>query len=86
MTFEKLLGATALAAALFAAPTVASAMQDAGASGDAPATIDSNGDGKPDAWDTNGDGRADAWDTDGDGKPDATDADGDGQPDKPKSE
>ena len=43
--------------------------------------IDTNGDGKPDAWDTNGDGKADAWDTNGDGNPDAVDADGDGKPD-----
>jgi hypothetical protein len=45
-------------------------------------TIDSNGDGKPDAWDRNGDGRADVWDRDGDGKPDAADDDGDGKPDQ----
>lgn len=38
-----------------------------------PATIDSNGDGKMDAWDRNGDGKADAWDTDGDGQPDKAD-------------
>lgn len=47
-------------------------------------TIDSNGDGKADAWDRNGDGKADAWDRDGDGKPDAHDDNGDGQPDTPK--
>ncbi len=46
-----------------------------------PATIDSNGDGKPDAWDRNGDGKPDAWDKNGDGKPDAVDNDGDGAPD-----
>ena len=44
-------------------------------------TIDTNGDGKPDAWDRNGDGKADVWDLDGDGKPDAIDEDGDGKPD-----
>jgi hypothetical protein len=44
-------------------------------------TIDSNSDGKPDAWDRNGDGKADVWDLDGDGKPDAIDDDGDGKPD-----
>jgi hypothetical protein len=44
-------------------------------------TIDTNGDGKPDAWDRDGDGRADAWDRDGDGKPDTIDEDGDGKPD-----
>jgi hypothetical protein len=44
-------------------------------------TIDTNGDGKPDAWDRDGDGKADVWDRDGDGKPDAVDDDGDGKPD-----
>jgi len=44
-------------------------------------TIDTNGDGKADAWDRNGDGKADAWDRNGDGKPDAHDDDGDGKPD-----
>ena len=47
---------------------------------DAP-TIDTNGDGKPDAWDRNGDGKPDAWDTNGDGKPDVFDNDQDGKPD-----
>jgi len=45
-----------------------------------PDAWDKSGDGKADAWDTNGDGKADAWDTDGNGKPDAYDTDGDGQP------
>jgi hypothetical protein len=81
MTFDKLLAATAMAAALIAAPSASFADNHAGGSGDNPPTIDSNGDGKPDAWDTNGDGRADAWDTDGDGKPDKVDGDGDGRPD-----
>ena len=80
MTIEKIIGASLLATAMLAAPTIASAMQDNG-DGASPATIDSNGDGKPDAWDTNGDGKADAWDTDGDGKPDQVDRDGDGKPD-----
>jgi hypothetical protein len=44
-------------------------------------TIDSNGDGKPDAWDRNGDRKPDAWDIDGDGSPDLVDDDGDGKPD-----
>jgi hypothetical protein len=48
-------------------------------------TIDTNGDGKPDAWDRNADGKADAWDLDGDGAPDAVDDDGDGKPDVSKS-
>jgi hypothetical protein len=48
-------------------------------------TIDTNSDGKPDAWDRNGDGKADVWDTDGDGKPDAADDDGDGKPDQAKT-
>lgn len=42
---------------------------------------DRNGDGKADAWDLNADGAPDAWDEDGDGKPEVTDADGDGRPD-----
>ena len=44
-------------------------------------TIDTNGDGTPDAWDRSGDGAPDAWDTDADGKPDLLDDDGDGKPD-----
>lgn len=48
--------------------------------GSAP-TIESNRDGKPDAWDRDGNGTPDAWDTNADGKPDAYDADGDGKPD-----
>lgn len=44
--------------------------------------LDTDGDGKADAWDTNGDGKADAWDTNSDGKPDAWDTNGDGAPDK----
>jgi hypothetical protein len=35
-----------------------------------PPTIDSNEDGKADAWDVNGDGKPDKFDDDGDGKPD----------------
>lgn len=51
-------------------------------SGATPApTIDTNGDGKPDAWDRDGNGTADAWDTNADGKPDVYDNDGDGKPD-----
>jgi len=46
-----------------------------------PPTIDSDGDGKADAWDRDGNGKADAWDTNGDGKPDQFDDDGDGKPD-----
>ncbi len=46
-----------------------------------PPTIDSNGDGKPDAWDRDGNNKADAWDTNGDAKPDLFDNDGDGKPD-----
>ncbi|MEE9433375.1 MAG: hypothetical protein V3V15_03960 [Sphingorhabdus sp.] len=48
-----------------------------------PPTIDTNGDGKMDAWDRDANGVPDAWDTDGDGKPDALDNDGDGRPDEP---
>jgi hypothetical protein len=46
-----------------------------------PPTIDSNEDGKPDAWDRDGNGKPDAWDTNGDGKPDVMDDNGDGKPD-----
>ena len=45
------------------------------------ATIDTNADGKADAWDRDGNGSADAWDTNGDGKPDRYDTNGDGKPD-----
>ena len=48
----------------------------------APATIDTNNDGKADAWDRDSNGTADAWDKNGDGKPDKFDDDGDGKPDK----
>ena len=48
-------------------------------------TIDTNGDGKPDAWDRDANGVADAWDIDGDGKPDLLDNDGDGRPDGEKA-
>lgn len=46
-----------------------------------PPTIDSNEDGRPDAWDRDGNGVPDAWDVNGDGKPDRFDNDGDGKPD-----
>lgn len=79
--------AMALVAGISTGSAVASEPPAAG--GDKPKhipapTIDSNGDGKADAWDRNGDGKADAWDRDGDGKPDAYDDDGDGQPDAPR--
>ncbi len=44
-------------------------------------TIDTDGDGKADAWDRSGNGQPDAWDTDGDGKPDLLDDNADGKPD-----
>ena len=47
-----------------------------------PPTLDTNEDGKPDAWDRDANGVPDAWDTNGDGKPDVLDNDGDGKPDK----
>lgn len=47
----------------------------------APPTIDSNEDGKADAWDRDANGTPDAWDVNGDGKPDKFDDDGDGKPD-----
>lgn len=46
-----------------------------------PPTIDSNEDGKADAWDRDANGTPDAWDVTGDGKPDKFDDDGDGKPD-----
>ncbi len=51
-----------------------------------PPTMDTNGDGRPDAWDRDSNGVADAWDTDNDDKPDALDNDGDGKPDMKKKE
>jgi hypothetical protein len=44
-------------------------------------TIDTNKDGKADAWDRDANGKPDAWDINGDGKPDQLDNDGDGKPD-----
>lgn len=74
--------AAALALAPFAFG-VAHAQDTAAApeSATAAPTLDSNGDGKADAWDRDGNGKPDAWDTNADGKPDAFDADGDGKPD-----
>ena len=46
-----------------------------------PPTMDTNEDGKADAWDRDGNGVPDAWDINGDGKPDLFDNDGDGKPD-----
>ncbi len=58
----------------------------AASSGSVPApTIDTNEDGKPDAWDRDANGTPDAWDINGDGKPDAVDDNGDGKPDDGKS-
>ncbi|MCW1428405.1 hypothetical protein [Novosphingobium sp. JCM 18896] len=45
------------------------------------ATLDTNADGKPDAWDRDSNGTPDAWDTNADGKPDRYDTNGDGKPD-----
>jgi hypothetical protein len=50
-----------------------------------PPTIDSNNDGKADAWDRDANGIADAWDVNGDGKPDLMDDNGDGKPDEGKA-
>ena len=47
-------------------------------------TIDTDMDGKADAWDRDANGRPDAWDINGDGKPDIFDDDGDGKPDDKK--
>jgi len=85
-------GTLIMAGALASAPALAqdTGAQDTGATGATaqtedqsvpPATIDTNGDGKADAWDRDGNGQPDAWDTDGDGAPDKVDDNGDGQPD-----
>jgi hypothetical protein len=46
-----------------------------------PPTIDTNNDGKADAWDRDTNGISDAWDVNGDAKPDLFDNNGDGKPD-----
>jgi len=66
---------------MVAVPAGVYAAEGTGADKANPNPIDTDGDGKADAWDTNGDGKADAWDTNGDGKADAWDTDADGQPD-----
>jgi hypothetical protein len=48
-------------------------------------TIDTNNDGKPDAWDRDANGLPDAWDVNSDGKPDLFDDNGDGKPDDKKA-
>jgi hypothetical protein len=50
-----------------------------------PPTIDSDTDGKADAWDRDANGVADAWDVNGDAKPDLFDDNGDGKPDEDKA-
>jgi hypothetical protein len=50
-----------------------------------PPTIDTNNDGKADAWDRDANGVPDAWDVNGDGKPDLLDNNGDGKPDEGKT-
>lgn len=49
-----------------------------------PPTIDTNKDGKADAWDRDANGIPDAWDVNGDAKPDLFDDNGDGKPDEEK--
>jgi hypothetical protein len=71
----------ALAAITWASGTYAQTSAPAPEGQVPPPTIDSNADGRPDAWDRDANGVPDAWDTDGDGKPDAKDDDGDGKPD-----
>jgi hypothetical protein len=44
-------------------------------------TVDTNKDGKADAWDRDANGVPDAWDVNGDGQPDQVDDNGDGKPD-----
>lgn len=73
--------AAAFAALLPLAFTAAQAGEPAKAGASPAATLDTNGDGKPDAWDRDGNGTPDAWDTNADGKPDAYDNNGDGKPD-----
>jgi hypothetical protein len=48
-------------------------------------TIDTNKDGKADAWDRDSNGIPDAWDVNGDAKPDLFDDNGDGKPDDSKA-
>ncbi len=50
-----------------------------------PPSLDSNNDGKLDAWDRDANGVADAWDINGDGQPDQVDDNGDGKPDDLKN-
>jgi hypothetical protein len=50
-----------------------------------PPTIDTNKDGKADAWDRDANGIPDAWDMNDDGKPDVLDNNGDGKPDEEKA-
>jgi hypothetical protein len=50
-----------------------------------PPTIDTNNDGKADAWDRDSNGVPDAWDVNGDAKPDLLDNNGDGKPDEGKA-
>lgn len=82
-------GATAALALSFGMTAVYAHAQDPagsapGAEAPAPPSVDTDKDGKPDAWDRDANGIADAWDTDGDGKPDKFDDDGDGKPDSKK--
>ncbi len=48
-------------------------------------TIDTNNDGKADAWDRDANGLPDAWDVNNDAKPDLFDDNGDGKPDDKKA-
>jgi hypothetical protein len=73
--------AQAAPASVVEAPPVEGAVAAQGAPA---ATIDTNNDGKADAWDRDGNGAADAWDKNGDGRPDAFDDNGDGKPDPAK--
>ncbi len=50
-----------------------------------PPTMDTNKDGKADAWDRDANGVPDAWDVNDDGKPDLLDNNGDGKPDEEKA-
>ena len=97
MSKSKIQGATALALFLMA-PFAAGAVQatetakpavkavEPSPSKSIPVpTIDTNKDGKADAWDRDGNGIPDAWDVNEDGKPDLFDNNGDGKPDEEKA-
>ncbi|QLC25016.1 hypothetical protein HFP57_08250 [Parasphingopyxis algicola] len=82
MQNHKLILPAVMAMAIGVTPALADSQESAEGQQVPPPTIDTNGDGTPDAWDRDGDGRPDAWDRDGDNMPDMVDDDGDGEPDE----